>query len=132
MMWTHWACVMPDDGGDALDQMMAAMHHDCHWVTEPELIGHIVKVTDPTALIYLRLAIDGTRVPMLGDDELLIATEDRPECERLLRENCPSKVEWTSLVHLATGTDSARTRLRELHARHSRPQVRGQAGGAGR
>jgi hypothetical protein len=130
MIWKHWACVMPDDGGAALDQMMAAMHHDSHWVTEPEVIGYIVKVTDPTALIYLRLAVDGARV--LGTDELMIAVDDRPECERLLREQCPSHVEWSCLAHIATGTAGALARLRELHAPHSGPRVRGQAGGVGR
>ncbi len=118
MIWNHWACVMPDDGGAALNQIMTAMHRDCHWVTEPEVIGYIVKVTNPTALIYLRLALDGTRVPMLGGDELLIAVEDRPECERLLREQCPSYVEWSCLTHIATGTAGARARLHDLHAQH--------------
>lgn len=130
MIWSHWACELPDDDGISLDQMMAAMHDEGHWVTEPEVIGFVAKVTDQTALIYLRLAVDGARVH--GTDELMIAVDDRPEFERLLRENCPSQVEWTSLVHIATGTAGALARLRELldqQSEQSPPAARGVIGG---
>jgi len=114
MIWNYWACVMPDDDGAAIAQIATAMELAGHWITEPELIGHVVRVHDQPALIFLRMALEGASV--FGPNELLIAVEDRPECERLLREQCPSHVEWSCLIHIATSTAKATAMLHELHA----------------
>jgi hypothetical protein len=72
----------------------------------------VVKVTSLTTAVYLRAAfsyrptdIDGDA--LLEDYEIWVDDEDRPECERMLRENCPasSPAVWVDVIEVAFATE---------------------------
>ena len=66
----------------------------------------VVQVRDPKAVIYLRALFpdrleDGSGKDGLDPDDVLIPDHERHECERLLREACPTAHRWFKLVSVA-------------------------------
>lgn len=128
MNWHDGTFVFPDDGGAAMRRLIAMTAHDGHWISDGDIPAYIVKVEDRSALVYLRMAVAMTvdidkckpDADELGADDafepfLLIAAEDRTECERLLRDNCPSSVQWFSVMVVGTSTDIELAKFRELY-----------------
>lgn len=113
--WRHWVYPFPaDDGVDLLWEVLDRM---------PEMFGavldwtltdkFVVAVADVNAAVYLRMALDGSRlpgtngVPILEHHEVLVADSEREECERLLRENCPAEAEWFRIIVVHAQTEAA-------------------------
>ena len=70
----------------------------------------VIAVGNTTTAIYLRAVFEYRPADIHGDSllephEVWIEDEDRPECERLLRENCPSSAAWFDLIEVSFGTD---------------------------
>ena len=120
MNWTEWLFPFPDEGGPLIRAIMTSIYATDHFIPEPQpLPAFVLKVENAAALIYLRFALAEERlesedgISMFGPDELLIAADDRLECEALLREACPSRVTWRSLVLVRTCTPEAFAAFRD-------------------
>jgi hypothetical protein len=66
----------------------------------------VVQLRDPKAVIYLRAIFpdrldDGSGKDGLDPDDVLIPDHERQECERLLREACPTPHRWFKVVSVA-------------------------------
>ena len=65
------------------------------------------------AAVYLRLAFGGRTLtgtdglPILEEHEVLIHTDERDECEALLRENCRAEARWYSVILIHTRSQAA-------------------------
>jgi hypothetical protein len=137
MIWHYGTFVFPDDGGGAMRRLIAMMARDGHWITDGDTPAYVVKVEDVSALVYLRMAvamnfdIDDLKpdADELGPDDafasfLLIAAGDRPECERLLRGNCPSSVQWFSVMVVGTSTSAELDKFSALYDAHRLSSLR--------
>jgi len=112
--WRHWAYAFPAGELDTLwrvlDRVPVVFGPDLEWTLTDKLV---VSVADGNAAAYLHLAFGGLRpesasgLPVLDDNEVLIALDDRSECERLLSENCPSEATWFTIVVVSARTDAA-------------------------
>jgi hypothetical protein len=121
MMWRHYgAFPFRDDDSATLQRIMDEMHRDGHWITEPDTPAYALKVEDVSALAYLRMAVDSIHDEEDAEfsDVLLIAAHHRPTCERLLRDNCPSPVQWFSVVVVGASTGEALERFTALYDEH--------------
>ena len=84
--------------------------------------GAVVRISDDAARVYICLALEAARPvyedgrALLEPDEVIIADQHRDECNRLLQEVCPSKVEWLDLVYLATDSEAFGAAFIEVHA----------------
>lgn len=82
--------------------------------------ARVVRVIEPTAALYLRarfserpLARDGGE--LLCVDEVWIPRADEVECEAMLRESCPSRVEWSDLLVVEFDDDDQRRRFESAY-----------------
>ena len=83
------------------------------WV---RLTASLVAVESITAAIYLRAIFEHRPTDINGDallepHEVWVEDEDRPECERLLAENCPSLVQWYDLIQVSFATEDEHRRF---------------------
>jgi hypothetical protein len=74
------------------------------------LSASLVALSSLTAAIYLRAVFthrptDITGASLLEDHEVWVDDEDRPECETMLRENCPSQAAWFDLIEVSFAND---------------------------
>ena len=74
------------------------------------LSASLVVLSSLTAAIYLRAVFthrptDITGASLLEDHEVWVEDEDRPECERMLLENCPSPAAWFDLIEVSFATE---------------------------
>jgi hypothetical protein len=70
----------------------------------------VVRVESDVAAIYLRANFEYRPVdihggPLLEPNEIWVDDGDRDECERVLRENCPSSATWFDLFEVSFATD---------------------------
>ncbi len=86
--------------------------HDETNIVWDRLHYYVLRVSDPTSWLYLRLTYDYAR-PQLDDgwqllepDELLILEKDRADCERRLADECPCEVTWTALARIYMISDA--------------------------
>jgi hypothetical protein len=107
----EWAYPMHDDDFETLERIMMSLP-DIEVVWE-RLPAFAVAVADPTAAVYLRLAVESE--PPTNDDgsslldpnEIWVADDERPECERLLVEACPSPAVWLAFACMMFASDEA-------------------------
>ena len=80
----------------------------------------IVAVSNVTTAIYLRAVFEHRPEDIHGDallepHEVWVEDEDRPECERLLAENCPSPAQWFDLIQVSFGDDDEHRRFGDAY-----------------
>ena len=74
------------------------------------LSASLVVLSSLTAAIYLRAVFthrptDIHGASLLEDHEVWVEDEDRPECEQMLLENCPSPAAWFDLIEVSFATE---------------------------
>jgi hypothetical protein len=106
---------VPDDTGTLLAVVNSLSGDDeteFGWI---RLHASLVAVSTITAAIYLRTVYsyrptDITGASLLEHHEVWVDDEDRPECERMLVENCPCQAQWFDLIQISfTDDDEHRT-----------------------
>lgn len=121
--WRHWVYPFPADRAvdclwDVFEEMPVEFGAELDWTLTDKFV---VAVSDVTAAIYLRMAFSGSRLPgadgapVLEQNEVLIAADERVECETLLRENCRAQAEWYSVVVISTRTAAAQRAFDEAY-----------------
>ena len=120
--WTEWAYPVPDDQFKTLQDIMRSLPDGPDIETVWERMPYfVVVVADPLAAMYLRLAVrnglptddDGT--PLLGENEVWIAEDEREECERMLAEDCRSAAVWTAFAKIAFASEAAHADFRAAY-----------------
>jgi hypothetical protein len=93
----EWLYPFPDDDFSSLLEVLDNLSLDAHADTDWQACrSFIVAVADPNAALYLSLKFENHRpydesdVALLEANEVLIAEEDRSECEITLAQECPS------------------------------------------
>lgn len=121
--WRHWAYPFPADGGvdllwDVFEQVPTKFARDVDWTLMDKLM---VVVGDVKTAVYLRMAFGGSRLlgtdgmPILEQNEVLISTSERDECETLLVEHCRAQAVWFSVITISTRTEAARQAFDEAY-----------------
>lgn len=124
MDYVEWAFPFPEDDETTLEQIMVQMVvGDIAVEALNSSAAYVVRIEQWTTLFYLKSAEvvhgleDDNGTSILDEKEAVVLAKDREECERLLREQCPSDVRWFKLVHVLAKTDGDMAAFRAAYER---------------
>lgn len=124
MDYVEWAFPFPEGDETILEQIMVQMVvGDIAVEALDSGAAYVVRIEQWTSLFYLKAAEvvddleDDNGTSILHEKEAVVLAKDREECERLLREHCPSDVRWFKLVHVIAKTNGDMAAFRAAYER---------------